>query len=72
MKFQVVFFFDPEYEGYVAEVPALPGCASQGKTLDEAILNIKDAIRGYLHVQAMHGSVYSPEDVQTFVGEVTV
>jgi predicted RNase H-like HicB family nuclease len=45
VKFQVVFFFDPEYEGYVAEVPALPGCASQGKTLDEAIVNWPQAER---------------------------
>ncbi|MBD2770817.1 type II toxin-antitoxin system HicB family antitoxin [Iningainema tapete] len=52
MKFKVIFTFDSEYEGYVAEVLELPGCVSQGKTLDEASENIKDAIRGYLHVQA--------------------
>ncbi|MDJ0733125.1 MAG: type II toxin-antitoxin system HicB family antitoxin [Nostocaceae cyanobacterium] len=46
-----MFSFDPEYESYVAEVPELPGCVSQGKNLDEAIENIKDAIRGYLYVQ---------------------
>lgn len=55
MKCQVVFTFDPEYQGYVAVVPELPGCMSQGKTLDEAITNIKDAINGYLYVQAKHG-----------------
>ena len=34
-------------------MPELPGCMSmsQGKTLDEAIDNIKDAIKGYLYVQ---------------------
>jgi predicted RNase H-like HicB family nuclease len=32
MKFQVIFTFDSKYEGYVAEVPELPGCVSQGKT----------------------------------------
>ncbi|MBC6435409.1 type II toxin-antitoxin system HicB family antitoxin [Nostoc sp. HG1] len=42
----------------MAEVPELPGCVSQGKTLDEAIENIKDAITGYLHVQAKHGKPY--------------
>ncbi|MEH2384573.1 MAG: type II toxin-antitoxin system HicB family antitoxin [Nostoc sp.] len=36
MKFQVIFTFDLEYAGYVAEVPELSGCVSQGKTLDEA------------------------------------
>ena len=35
---------------YVAEVPALPGCLSQGKTYDEAIANIKEAIEGWLEV----------------------
>ena len=35
---------------YVAEVPALPGCFSQGKTPGEAINNIKEAIAGWLEV----------------------
>jgi len=32
--------------GYVAHCPAIPGCHSQGKTMEEALENIKDAIRG--------------------------
>ena len=35
---------------YVAEVPALPGCVSQGQTLAEARINIKEAITGWLKV----------------------
>jgi predicted RNase H-like HicB family nuclease len=35
---------------YVAEVPALPGCFSQGKTKEEAITNIKEAIEGWFEV----------------------
>jgi predicted RNase H-like HicB family nuclease len=35
---------------YVAEVPALPGCLSQGKTHEEAVANIKEAIEGWLEV----------------------
>lgn len=46
--------FDSEYQGYVAEIPELPGCVSQGKTLDEAVENVKDAIKGYLYVQEKH------------------
>ena len=34
----------------VAEVPALPGCLSQGKTHQEALANIKEAIEGWLEV----------------------
>ena len=72
MKFQVIFTFDSEYAGYVAEVPELPGCVSQGKTLDEAVENIKDAITGYLHVQAKHSKPYIAKELQVFIGEVVV
>ncbi len=72
MKFQVIFTFDPDYQGYVAEVPSLPGCVSQGKTMDEAIENIKDAIQGYLHVQAKHGNSELPQPSQLFIGEVII
>jgi predicted RNase H-like HicB family nuclease len=54
MRFQVIFTYDPEYKGYVADVPELPGCMSQGKSLDDAVKNIKDAIKGYLYVQKKH------------------
>jgi len=39
----------------VAECPSLPGCLSQGKTRDEALANIKDAIEGYLESLRKHG-----------------
>lgn len=35
---------------YVAEIPAFPGCLSQGRTYDEAIVNIKEAIQGWLEM----------------------
>lgn len=35
---------------YVAEVPALPGCLSQGRTHQETLANIKEAIEGWLAV----------------------
>lgn len=44
---------DPQEEGgYTVTVPALPGCISEGDTLEEALGNIKDAIDGYLRVLA--------------------
>ena len=49
MKLQVII----EQDGtgyYVAEVPALPGCVSQGRTAAEAKSNIKEAIGGWLAV----------------------
>ncbi len=33
---------------FVAEVPSLPGCISQGKSKEEALINIKEAIRLYI------------------------
>ena len=39
----------PGEDGYwVAECPSLPGCISQGKTREEAVENIKEAIEGYV------------------------
>jgi len=49
MKLKVVIEKD-ESGYYVVEVPALPGCFSQGKTLDEAKKNIKEAIVGWMEV----------------------
>ncbi len=41
--------FEPAKEGgYVVYIPALPGCATQGDTFEEAQLMIKDAAEGYL------------------------
>ncbi|PZV25427.1 MAG: type II toxin-antitoxin system HicB family antitoxin [Snowella sp.] len=39
-----------EEGGYWAEVPALPGCITEGDSMDEAINNIQDAIQGWLEV----------------------
>ena len=49
MKLHVVIEKD-EAGYFVAEVPALPGCLSQGNTQKEALKNIKEAIEGWLEV----------------------
>lgn len=49
MKFKVIIEKD-ESGYYVAEIPALPGCVSQGKTIEEVKMNIKEAIKGWLAV----------------------
>jgi len=59
MKFRVLLELD-EDGFYVAQVPELPGCISQGKTREEAIENIKDAIRGYLESLKKHGEPIPP------------
>ncbi len=45
---------------FVAECPSLPGCVSQGKTRNEAIENIQDAIRGYLESLKKHDEPIPP------------
>ncbi|MHC1631768.1 MAG: type II toxin-antitoxin system HicB family antitoxin [Methanotrichaceae archaeon] len=72
MRFQVIFTYDSEYKGYVADVPGLLGCMSQGKTLDEAIENIKDAITGYLYVEKKHNRSLELKEESAFIGEVVV
>lgn len=52
MKLRVIIEKD-ETGYYVAEVPALPGCMSQGKTLQEARTNIREAIEGWVAVEAV-------------------
>ena len=47
-QFLVNLIFDPEYHGYVADVPQLPGCMSQGKTVEAALKNVRKAIKVYL------------------------
>jgi len=49
-KYSVVLHADTEDGGYWIECPSLPGCASQGDTVEEALEMIKDAIKGHLEV----------------------
>lgn len=59
MKLEVIIEKD-ETGYYVAEVPALPGCLSQGKTLVEVEKNIREAVSGWLEVmnaKSQHSTV---------------
>jgi predicted RNase H-like HicB family nuclease len=49
MKLKVIVH-EAEEGGFWAEVPALPGCASQGDTYEELLDNIREAIQGCLSV----------------------
>ncbi len=48
MKLKIIVH--EEEQGYWAEVPAIPGCASQGDTMEELLQNIQEAIEGCLTV----------------------
>ena len=49
--------------GYHASCPTLPGCHSQGDTLDEAVENIREAIGLYVESLEAHGEPVPREDL---------
>lgn len=66
MKYRVVI--QPDEDGmFVAEVPSLPGCISQGKTRNEALKNIHEAIEGYLESLKKHNEPIPPPITEEFV-----
>jgi predicted RNase H-like HicB family nuclease len=74
MKYRVYFYYDKDYQGYVADALDLPGCVSQGKTVEEAKQNVREAINAYMEVEEQKGvtdrSYSLPEEA--FIGEVAV
>lgn len=70
MKYRVLIEQD-EDGAFVAQVPALPGCVSQGSSRDEALANIRDAIEGYLESLRDHDEPIPPAITEEII-EVTV
>ena len=68
-QFLVNLIFDPEYNGYVADVPQLPGCMSQGKTVEAALKNVRKAIAVYLKATR---SVERPRPSEILTSQVEV
>ena len=61
MRFTVVM--EKDEDGiYVATVPALPGCISDGSTVEEAMANIKEAIQGFIEDMIADGEAI-PHDM---------
>ena len=52
-----------EEGGYWAEVPALPGCITEGDTIEEVVVNLKDAIKGWLNVANSRHMAQSTDQV---------
>lgn len=50
MKIKAIIH-EAEEGGYWAEVPAIPGCATEGETLEELMKNLEEAIEGCLSVE---------------------
>jgi len=60
LRFTVVL--NPEENGYVVSVPALPGCTTEGSSREEALRNVQDAMRLYVEDLVSDGEPV-PEDV---------
>jgi predicted RNase H-like HicB family nuclease len=56
-----VMIYPGEDDYWVAEVPSLPGCISQGKTREEAVTNIREAINAYVNALKEDG-ISVPEE----------
>ncbi|NLX91295.1 MAG: type II toxin-antitoxin system HicB family antitoxin [Firmicutes bacterium] len=71
-KFKVILEHDENNGGYTVTVPALPGCITEGDTIQEALENVQEAIRGYLEALQIKGRPLPEKDIQLFYGEVEV
>ena len=60
-----VVLYPGEDQYWVAECPSLPGCISQGKTKDDAISNIREAIEGYIAALEEDNLPVPPENIDT-------
>ena len=67
-RLNVVFRPEPE-GGFTALVPALPGCVTYGRTLEEARAMVKDAVQGYIESLKKHNETI-PSDEDTFVASL--
>lgn len=71
MDFKVLLERDEEYGGYVVTCPSIQGCHSQGKTAEEALANIREAIELCLEVMRERGEEL-PDPNGTLIGSVVV
>ena len=60
--YTVVFTYDPETASFGVRVPALPGCYSDGATVEEALRNVREAIVGHIEALEAIGAAIPVED----------
>jgi len=71
-SFQIVIEKEPEDEGYYAYSPTLPGCFSNGKTIEETKRNIREAIQQHLESLRAHAEAIPQDERVVHVEELTV
>jgi len=71
LDFKVLLERDVDYGGYVVRCPSIQGCYSQGKTVEEALANIREAIELCLEDMESRGEPL-PEPNNVLIGSVLV
>ena len=71
-SFQIVIEKEPQNEGYYAYSPTLPGCFSNGRTIEEAKRNIRTAIEEHLASLLAHAEPIPQSENLVHVEELTV
>ena len=66
-----VIFHQAEEGGYWAEVPALPGCYSQGESIEETVKNTREAIEAHIEALKEEGQKI-PEEGEFVIGKIKV
>lgn len=70
--FEIVVEKELEDEGYSAYSPTLPGCFSNGRTVEEAKRNIREAIRQHIEALLAHGQAIPQNEKLVHVEELTL
>lgn len=70
--FEIVIEKEPEDEGYSAYSPTLPGCFSNGLTVEEAKRNIREAVEQHVASLLAHGEPIPQHERLVHVEELTV
>ena len=71
-SFEIVIEKEPEDEGYLAYSPSLPGCFSNGRTIEEAKRNIREAVQLHIASLLAHQQVVPQRENMVHVEELTV
>jgi len=72
LRYPVTVHADPD-GGFVAEIEELPGCMTQGETLEEVFEAIEDARRGWVQVAYKNGQdIPLPRDVEEYSGKILI
>jgi predicted RNase H-like HicB family nuclease len=71
-NFEIIVEKEPEDEGYLAYSPSLPGCFSNGRSIEEARHNIREAIQQHLDVLLEKGVPVGGNDHLVHVEELSI